>query len=71
MPMINLITEALVILALLTLIFLIEPKGTLFLTVILAALVFLFVKTTNRVVGRWGTKRLQAEEENYVICNKA
>jgi ABC-type multidrug transport system fused ATPase/permease subunit len=63
MPMINLITEVLVILALLTLIFLIEPIGTLFLTVILGALVFLFVKATNRVVGRWGKKRLQAEEE--------
>jgi ABC-type multidrug transport system fused ATPase/permease subunit len=63
MPMINLITEALVILALLTLIFLIEPKGTLFLTLILGSLVFLFVKATNRVVGRWGKKRLQAEEE--------
>jgi len=63
MPMLNLITETLVILALLTLIFLIEPKGTLFLVVILGALVFLFVKATNRVVGRWGKKRLQAEEE--------
>jgi len=63
MPTLNLITESLVILALLTLIFLIEPKGTLFLVVILGALVFLFVKATNRVVGRWGKKRLQAEEE--------
>ena len=63
MPMLNLITETLVILALLTLIFLIEPKGTLFLVVILGALVFLFVKATNRVVGRWGKKRLLAEEE--------
>ena len=63
MPMLNLITETLVILALLTLIFLIEPKGTLFLVVILGALVFLFVKATNRVVGKWGKKRLQAEEE--------
>jgi ABC-type multidrug transport system fused ATPase/permease subunit len=63
MPMLNLITETLVILALLTLVFLIEPQGTIFLAALLGVMVFLFVKATNRVVGKWGKKRLQAEEE--------
>ena len=63
MPILNLITEILVIIALLTLIFWIEPKGTFFLIAVLGVLVFLFVKGTNQVVGRWGEMRLEAEEE--------
>jgi ABC-type multidrug transport system fused ATPase/permease subunit len=63
MPTINLLTESLVILAILSLVFWLEPKGTLFLIFILGILVYLFVKTTNRVVGSWGKKRIVAEEE--------
>ena len=63
MPLLNLITESLVILAILGLIFYIEPKGTVFLVIFLVTLVFLFVKVTNRVVGSWGQKRLVAEED--------
>ena len=63
MPTINLLTETLVILAILSLVFWLEPKGTLFLIFILGVLVYLFVKTTNRFVGSWGKKRIVAEEE--------
>ena len=62
MPLLNLLTESLVILAILSLIFFVEPKGTVFLVIFLVTLVFLFVKATNRVVGSWGQKRLVAEE---------
>ena len=63
MPVINLITETLVILAILGLILWIEPKGTILLGLILGLLIFLFIKITNRVVGEWGRKRLEAEEQ--------
>lgn len=62
MPLLNLLTESLVILAILSLIFYVEPQGTVFLVIFLVTLVFLFVKVTNRVVGSWGQKRLVAEE---------
>jgi len=63
MPAINLLTETLVVLAILSLVFWLEPKGTLFLIFILGILIYLFVKTTNRIVGSWGKKRIVAEEE--------
>lgn len=63
MPTINLLTETLVILAILSLIFWLEPQGTLFLIFVLGILVYLFVKKTNRVVGSWGKKRIVAEEQ--------
>jgi ATP-binding cassette, subfamily B, bacterial PglK len=62
MPLINLLTEMLVLCAILILIFYVEPKGTLFLAIFLGILIFLFVKSSNRVVGSWGQKRLVAEE---------
>jgi len=63
MPCLNLLTETLVILAILALLFWIEPQGTVFLVFILGVLVFLFVRATNKVVGKWGQKRLEAEEQ--------
>ncbi len=63
MPTINLITECLVIISLLSLILFMEPQGAFFLIIILGSLVFLFVRATNRVVGRWGSMRLDAEGE--------
>ena len=61
MALINLVTEVLVIFALLSLILFVEPKGGFFLILILGILVFLFVRSTNKVVGRWGRLRLEAE----------
>ena len=63
MPCLNLLTETLVILAILSLLLWIEPQGTLFLVFILGVLVFLFVRATNKIVGKWGQKRLEAEEQ--------
>jgi len=63
MPCLNLLTEVLVILAILSLLLWIEPQGTIFLFFILGFLVFLFVRITNKIVGKWGQKRLEAEEQ--------
>ena len=63
MPTINLLTESLVILAILTLVFWVEPNGTIFLIFVLGIMVYLFVKVSNRIVGTWGKKRLNAEEQ--------
>jgi ABC-type multidrug transport system fused ATPase/permease subunit len=63
MPCLNLLTETLVILAILSLLLWIEPQGTVFLVFILGVLVFLFVRATNKIVGKWGQKRLEAEEQ--------
>lgn len=63
MPTINLLTESLVILAILTLVFWFEPNGTIFLVFVLGIMVYLFVRTTSRIVGTWGNKRLIAEEQ--------
>ena len=62
MPLLNLITEILVVLAILTLIFCVEPRGAVFLALFLGITAFLFIKTSNRIVGSWGQKRLFAEE---------
>ena len=63
MPFLNLLTEGLVIVSILSLIFWVEPKGTVVLGLILGILIFLFVRTTSNVVGRWGRKRIEAEEQ--------
>ena len=63
MATINLVTEVLVIIALLGLILFIEPKGGFCLILILGILVLLFVRLTNQVVGKWGRLRLEAEGE--------
>ena len=63
MPCLNLLTETLVILSILSLLFWIEPQGTVFLVFILSSLVFLFVRATNQIVGKWGQKRLESEEQ--------
>ena len=63
MPFINLITEVLVILAILILIMWIEPKGTLILAIVMILLLLMFIRTTNKIVGGWGKKRIVAEEQ--------
>ena len=63
MPFLNLLSEALVILSILSLILWIEPKGTLVFFLATGVLIYSFVKISNKVVGGWGSKRLQAEEE--------
>jgi len=63
MPSINLLTESLVILGILGLVFWLEPTGTLLLILFLAILVYLFVRATKRIVGSWGKKRIFAEEQ--------
>ena len=63
MPVLNLLTEVLVIIAILTLLLWLEPKGTIFLLLILGVLIFVFVKKTNSIVGSWGQKRIESEEQ--------
>ena len=63
MATINLVTEVLVIVALLGLILFVEPKGGFCLILILGILVLIFVRLTNQVVGKWGRLRLEAEGE--------
>jgi ABC-type multidrug transport system fused ATPase/permease subunit len=63
MPSINFLTESLVIIGILGLVFWIEPAGTLLLILFLGILVYLFVRATKRIVGSWGQKRIFAEEQ--------
>ena len=63
MPLLNLFTEVLVIMAILILLLWLEPKGTLFLFLILGVLIFVFVKKTSSIVGAWGQKRIESEEQ--------
>ena len=63
MPTLNLVTELFVIVAILALVFWVEPTGTIFLVLVMGLLVILFIRVTNRIVGTWGKKRLEAEEE--------
>ena len=63
MPVLNLLTEVLVIIAILILLLWLEPKGTVFLLLILGVLIFVFVKKTNSIVGSWGQKRIESEEQ--------
>lgn len=63
MPFLNLLSESLVILSILSLILWIEPKGTLVFFIATGMLIFSFVKISNNVVGGWGRKRLQAEDD--------
>jgi len=62
MPVINLVTEILVITAILGLILFIEPQGTLMLIFALGFLVYFFVKASRKTVTSWGANRLAAEE---------
>ena len=62
MPVINLVTEILVITAILGLILFIEPQGTLILIFALGFLVYFFVKASRKTVTSWGANRLAAEE---------
>jgi ABC-type multidrug transport system fused ATPase/permease subunit len=63
MPVVNIITETLVVAGLISLIIWVEPTGSLLLLLILGLMVFLFVRATHRVVGSWGHRRLLAEEK--------
>jgi len=63
MPVVNIITESLVIIFLLLLIILVEPVGSLLLVISLSLILLLFVKCTHRLVGEWGQQRLNAEEK--------
>ena len=62
MPVINLATEILVVMAILLLVLMIEPRGTILLVMMLVLLVYLFVRVTKRTVASWGSSRLAAEE---------
>ena len=70
MPFLNLLTEALVIVAILSLILWVEPKGTMLLSLILGVLIFVFVKSTSRMVGRWGKKESKLKNKRLSIYNK-
>ena len=63
MPFLNILTELLVITAILALLLWVETTGTIFLGLILVLLIFLFVNLTNKIVGDWGQQRLRAEEQ--------
>ncbi len=63
MPVVNLITEILVLFSIIALIIWVEPQGSVFLIFVLGFLILTFVKATHRVVGSWGQERLEAEEK--------
>ncbi len=63
MPVVNIITEILVVAGLISLIIWVEPTGSLLLILILALITLLFVRFTHRMVGSWGHRRLLAEEK--------
>lgn len=63
MPALNLLSELLVVLAILCFILWIEPAGTICLGLTLGILAMLFFKSTNKLVGSWGKQRLAAEEQ--------
>jgi len=62
MPALNLLSELLVVLAILGFILWIEPAGTICLGIALASIAYLFFRCTNKLVGAWGKERLHAEE---------
>jgi len=62
MPALNLLSEILVVLAILGFILWIEPAGTICLGIALASIAYLFFRCTNKLVGAWGKERLHAEE---------
>jgi ABC-type multidrug transport system fused ATPase/permease subunit len=62
MPALNLLSEVLVVLAILSFILWIEPAGTICLGIALASITYLFFRSTNKLVGAWGKERLHAEE---------
>ena len=63
MPVLNLLSEFLVVLAILGLILWIEPVGTIFLGLALSVIALSFYRATNQLVGSWGKERLKAEEQ--------
>ena len=63
MPFLNLITELLIILAILALILWFETTGAIILIIFSSFIIYLFVSKSNQVVGEWGKKRLIAEKE--------
>lgn len=62
MPTLNLLSEVLVVLAILVFILCIEPSGSICLGVALGLLAYFFFCSTNKLVGQWGAERLKAEE---------
>ena len=70
MPVVNLITETLVIVSLISLIVWVEPNGSLLLILVLGLLLFFFVRGTHRIVASWGKARLLAEEKKLNRFNK-
>ena len=67
MPVLNLLSEFLVVLAILGLILWIEPVGTIFLGLALSVIAISFYRATNKLVGSWGKDRLKAEEQKIKI----
>lgn len=62
MPTLNLLSEVLVVCAILSFILWIEPSGSICLGVALGLIAYLFYQSTNKLVGQWGNQRLHAEE---------
>ena len=63
MPILNLTSEVLVVLALLILLTVVEPIPTLFLGFCLFGIALIFYRFTNSKVARWGKARQEADEE--------
>ena len=62
MPFLNLISEALIVFALLVLLIVIEPLATLCIGICLGLTLIVFFKLTNLTVTKWGEERLKADE---------
>ena len=69
MPFLNLISELLIILAILALILWFETTGAIILIIFSSLIIYLFVSKSNQVVGEWGKKRLIAEKEKLATSN--
>ena len=62
MPFLNLISEALVVLALLMLLIVIQPTATVCIGICLGLTLLVFFKLTNMKVAKWGEERQVADE---------
>jgi len=70
-PMINLVAQGAVALALLLLLISIDPKLALIVGLSLAAVYGLVFKTSSDILGRLGTERVKANQERYTAVSEA
>jgi ABC-type multidrug transport system fused ATPase/permease subunit len=71
MPVMNLVTQGAVAIALLTLLIVIDPKLALIVGLTLAAAYGLIFKTTSGLLARMGTERVKANQERFTAVSEA